>query len=234
MKRKLINKEYELFNNLSDEWWDENGEFRVLHEIRPIRVKYILDQTINKNIENLEILDLGCGGGLVSESLSRLGANVTGIDFVKNNIEVAKLHAAKKKLKINYRNANIEKLKINNKYDIIIMYEILEHLDAWQSLLTNITKNLKNNGVIIISTINRNLLSKLMAIYVAENVIRWIPKGTHNYSKLIKPEEIINCLEKSNLKLKNIKGLVFNPIERKWKFSNNTKINYFCSFSFVN
>ncbi len=232
MKRKFINKEYELFNKLSQEWWDENGKFSVLHQIRPIRVKYILDQTINNNIENFEILDLGCGGGLVSESLSRLGANVTGIDFVKNNIEVAKLHSIKKKLKINYKNANIEKLNFKKKYDIIIMYEILEHLDDWQSLLKKITKNLKNNGVIIISTINRNPLSKLVAIFMAEHVLKWIPRGTHNYEKLIKPREIINCLEEKNLKLKNIKGLIYSPIDRKWKFSNNTKINYFCSFNF--
>ena len=112
MKTKLFNKEHDLFKSLSEEWWDENGKFKILHKIRPIRIKYILDQMNEKNLKNLDILDLGCGGGLVSESLSRLGANVTGIDFVKNNIEMAKQHSNKKKLKINYKYANIETLKI--------------------------------------------------------------------------------------------------------------------------
>jgi len=230
MKTKLFNKEHDLFKSLSEEWWDENGKFKILHKIRPIRVKYILDQMNKKKLKNLDILDLGCGGGLVSESLSRLGANVTGIDFVKNNIEVAKQHSNKKKLKINYKYANIETLKIKKKYDLIIMYEILEHLDNWEYFLLNITENLKNEGILVISTINRNILSKFATIYLAENVLRWIPRGTHTYEKYIKPQEITNCLENKNFILKNLKGLVYNPIDMDWKLSNNTTINYFCAY----
>ncbi|MFL2519958.1 MAG: bifunctional 2-polyprenyl-6-hydroxyphenol methylase/3-demethylubiquinol 3-O-methyltransferase UbiG [Alphaproteobacteria bacterium] len=230
MKTKLFNKEHDLFKSLSEEWWDENGKFKILHKIRPIRIKYILDQINEKKLKNLDILDLGCGGGLVSESLSRLGANVTGIDFVKNNIEVAKEHSNKKKLKINYKYANIETLKIKNKYDLIIMYEILEHLDDWESFLLNISKNLKSTGIIVISTINRNALSKFAAIYLAENILGWIPKGTHTYKKFIKPQEITNSMESKNFILKNLKGLIFDPIMMDWKLSNNTSINYFCSY----
>ena len=230
MKTKLFNKEHDLFKSLSEEWWNENGKFRILHKIRPIRVKYILDQMNKKKLKNLDILDLGCGGGLVSESLSRLGANVTGIDFVKNNIEVAKQHSNKKKLKINYKYANIETLKIKKKYDLIIMYEILEHLDNWEYFLLNISENLKNKGVLVISTINRNILSKFATIYLAENVLRWIPRGTHTYEKYIKPQEITNCLESKNFILKSLKGLVYNPIDMDWKLSNNTNINYFCTY----
>ena len=230
MKTKLFNKEHDLFKSLSEEWWNENGKFKILHKIRPIRVKYILDQMNKKKLKNLDILDLGCGGGLVSESLSRLGANVTGIDFVKNNIEVAKQHSNKKKLKINYKYANIETLKIKKKYDLIIMYEILEHLDNWEYFLLNISENLKNKGILVISTINRNILSKFATIYLAENVLRWIPKGTHTYEKYIKPQEITNCLESKNFILKNLKGLVYNPIDMDWKLSNNTTINYFCAY----
>ena len=230
MKTKLFNKEHDLFKSLSEEWWNENGKFRILHKIRPIRVKYILDQISEKNLKNLDILDLGCGGGLVSESLSRLGANVTGIDFVKNNIEVAKQHSNKKKLKINYKYANIETLKIKKKYDLIIMYEILEHLDNWEYFLLNISKNLKSKGILVISTINRNILSKFATIYLAENVLRWIPRGTHTYEKYIKPQEITNCLESKNFILKSLKGLVYNPIDMDWKLSNNTTINYFCTY----
>ncbi len=234
MKTKLNNKEYELFNNLSNEWWDENGKFKILHKIRPIRVKYILDQINNKSIKNLDILDLGCGGGLVCESLSRLGANVTGIDFVKNNINIAKHHAIKKKLKINYKIANIETLKIKKKFDVIIMYEILEHLEDWEKFLLNISKNLNNNGILIISTINRNILSKLTAIVLAENFLKWVPKGTHDYNKLIKPKEINNCMKKRNFRLKNLKGLTFNPFDMSWKLTNYTNINYFCTYYKLN
>ena len=230
MKTKLINKEHDLFKSLSEEWWDENGMFKVLHKIRPIRVKYILDHINDKNVKNLDILDLGCGGGLVSESLSRLGANVTGIDFVKNNIEIAKQHSNKKKLKINYKHADIETLRIKNKYDVIIMYEILEHLDDWETFLLKISKNLKKKGILVISTINRNLLSKFAAIYIAENVLKWIPKGTHTYRKFIKPQEITNCIESENFLLKNLSGLVFNPIDMDWKISINSSINYFCCY----
>ena len=230
MKTKLFNKEHDLFKSLSEEWWNENGKFRILHKIRPIRVKYILDQMNKKKLKNLDILDVGCGGGLVSESLSRLGANVTGIDFVKNNIRVAKQHSNKKKLKINYKYANIETLKIKKKYDLIIMYEILEHLDNWEYFLLNISKNLKSKGILVISTINRNILSKFATIYLAENVLRWIPRGTHTYEKYIKPQEITNCLESKNFILKSLKGLVYNPIDMDWKLSNNTNINYFCTY----
>ena len=231
MKSKIKNTEYEVFNKLSAEWWDENGKFKVLHQIRKIRIKYILNQLKNKKIKNLDILDLGCGGGLVCEPLSRLGANVTGIDFVKNNISVAKLHAKQKKLNITYINKDIEKLDLTKKFDLIILFEVLEHLEDWKKFLLKINNNLKSNGLIIISTINRTLISKYLAIYFAENILKWIPKGTHNYSKFIKPEEIKSSLENYDFKQKNIQGLVFNPLKYDWVLSNSTKINYFCTYT---
>ena len=231
MKSKLKNSEYEVFNKLSEEWWDENGKFKVLHQIRQIRIQYILNQFKNKKIKNLDILDLGCGGGLICEPLSRLGANVTGIDFVKNNISVAKLHAKQKKLSIKYINQDIEELALIKKFDLIILFEVLEHLEDWKKFLIKINKNLKSNGLIIISTINRTLISKYLAIYFAENILKWIPKGTHNHNKFIKPNEIKKCLESYNLKLKNIEGLVFNPIKYEWELSDFTKINFFCTYS---
>ena len=231
MKTKLNKSEYKQFNKLSQEWWDENGKFRVLHHIRPIRIKYILDQLKQDNIKNLDILDLGCGGGLVCEPLSKLGARVTGIDFVENNIQVAKLHARKKNLKIKYKLKNIEKMKIKEKFDLIIIFEVLEHLNDWSKLLFEIKKNLKKDGLIIISTINRNIFSNFTAIFFAENILKWIPKGTHKYEKFIKPQEIDICFKKNNMFLKDLSGLTFNPIERNWKLSNNTTINYFCTYS---
>ncbi len=231
MPTKINNKEYELFNKLSKEWWDENGKFKVLHQIRPIRIKYILDQLNNNNLKNMDILDLGCGGGLVCESLSRLGAKVTGIDFVENNIEVAKIHSIKKNLNINYIHADIEKLDLKKKFDLIIIFEVLEHLNNWKNFLIGIKKYLKKNGLIIISTINRNLISKYSVIYIAENILGWIPKGTHSYEKFIKPEEIEYFMKDNKLFLNDMKGLVYNPTSLDWQLSKNTMINYFCTYS---
>ncbi len=225
-----INSEHELFSKLSQEWWDENGKFKVLHQIRPLRIEYILKQIDSKKINGLDVLDLGCGGGLISESLSKLNANVTGVDFVKNNIEVAKQHAFKKKLKINYIQDDIEKLKLAKKFDLIIMFEVLEHLNNWDSFLLKIKKNLKRNGIIIISTINRNILSKYLAIYFAENILRWVPKGTHIYEKFIKPSEIYHNMINNNFRLKNLSGLSFNLLQGNWKLTNNPNINYFCTY----
>ena len=146
----------------------------------------------------------------------------------------AKIHSKKNKLKINYINKDIEKSKLDEKFDIILMFEVLEHLDNWKKTIKNIKKNLNKNGLIIISTINRNLLSKLFAINIAENILNWIPKGTHDYNKLIKPEELKKILLKEKFYFNNIKGLVFNPLSREWKLSKNYMINYFCTASLIN
>ena len=234
MNIKSKNEEFTLFNQLSDEWWNENGKFKILHKIKSHRMTYILDQIKNKNIKNLKVLDVGCGGGIICEPLARLGAKVTGIDFAPNNIIAAKIHSKKNKLKINYINKDIEKSKLDEKFDIILMFEVLEHLDDWKKTIKNIKKNLNKNGLIIISTINRNLLSKLFAINIAENILHWIPKGTHDYNKLIKPEELKKVLSKEDFHLTDIKGLVFDPLNREWKLSNNYMINYFCSANLIN
>jgi len=234
MNIKSKNDEFMLFNQLSDEWWNENGKFKILHQIKSHRMTYILDQINNRNIKNLKILDVGCGGGIICEPLARLGANVTGIDFAPNNIKAANIHSKKNKLKIKYIYNDIEKSKLIGKFDLILMFEVLEHLDNWKKTIKNIKKNLNKNGMIIISTINRNLISKLFAIDIAENILNWIPKGTHDYNKLIKPEELKIILKKENFHFNNIKGLIFNPLNREWKLSNNYMINYFCSAKLIN
>ena len=234
MNIKSKNEEFALFNQLSDEWWNENGKFKILHQIKSHRMAYILEQMKNREIKNLKILDVGCGGGIICEPLARLGARVTGIDFAPNNIIAAKIHSKKNKLKINYINKAIEKSKLDEKFDIILMFEVLEHLDNWKKTIKKIKKNLNKNGLIIISTINRNLLSKMFAINIAENILNWIPKGTHDYNKLIKPEELKKILLKEKFNFNNIKGLVFNPLNREWKLSKNYMINYFCTASLIN
>ncbi len=234
MNIKSKNEEFTLFNRLADEWWDENGKFKILHQIKRLRMTYILEQINNKNINNLKILDVGCGGGIICEPLARLGAKVTGIDFAPNNIKAANTHSKKNKLKIKYIYKDIEKSKLDEKFDLILMFEVLEHLDNWKKTIKNIKQNLNKDGTIIISTINRNLFSKLFAINIAENILQWIPKGTHDYNKLIKPEELRDTLSKEKFHLNNIKGLVFDPLNKEWKLSKNYTINYFCSANLIN
>jgi len=234
MNIKSKNEEFTLFNQLSDEWWNENGKFKILHQIKRHRMTYILDQIGNRDIKNLKILDVGCGGGIICEPLARLGAKVTGIDFAPNNIRAAKIHSKKNKLKIKYIHKDVEKSKLYEKFDVILMFEVLEHLDDWKKTIKKIKKNLNTNGLIIISTINRNSLSKLFAIRIAENILKWIPKGTHDYYKLIKPEELKKTLTQENFHFKNIKGLVFDPLSGEWKLSKNYMINYFCTANLIN
>ncbi len=229
IKTKTKKSEYDLFSKLYREWWDEDGQFKVLHEIRPLRIEYILSQIGKKDIKDCKILDLGCGGGLVCESLTKLGAKVTGIDFVKDNIDIAKTHANKNNLKINYIHGDIDNLNISKKFDVIILFEVLEHLDDWRDQITNIKKNINKNGLLIISTINRNLFSKIFAIDIAEKILKWIPSGTHDIAKLIKPEELKYHLSEENFNIKDTKGLTYNPITSDWSLSNNTLINYFCT-----
>ena len=168
MIKTAKSEEFKHFNKLSSEWWSEKGKYQILHEITPLRMEYILKNIGKKNIKKLNVLDLGCGGGLICEPIKKLGAKVTGVDFVEDNIKVAKMHAVKNKLNINYLTQDLENLKINEKFDLIIMFEVLEHLDNWKNILKEIKKILKINGYIILSTINRNIISNIFAIKIAE------------------------------------------------------------------
>ena len=233
-KKTTKNQEYYNFSKIAKQWWEPNGKFKILHQITPIRLKYILDNSPKKQIKNLSVLDLGCGGGLICEPLARLKAKVTGIDFIKENIQIAKNHAVKSNLKINYINSDLHNFVSKKKYDLILMLEILEHLEDWKKFLINIKRSLKPNGIIILSTINKNIISKYSAIYFAENILNWIPKGTHDFNKFIKPEEIINGLKKEKIKVIDLKGLIFNPLISNWHLSNNKLINYFCTLKMIN
>ncbi len=234
IKIKTKKDEFYHFDKISHDWWNEEGEFKALHKIRPLRIRYILDQLESEKLNNISFLDIGCGGGLVCESISKLGGKITGIDFVKNNIKVAKKHALKNNLKINYICKDIEKENYIKKFDIIIMYEVLEHLDNWPKFIKKIKKNLNKNGTLILSTLNRNLKSKYLSIIIAENLLRWIPKGTHDYNKFIKPKEIEKVFKNEGFKITNFRGLIFNPIKWEWTFSQNTDVNYFCTAKIIN
>lgn len=238
------NKEYINFRSISDQWWIENGDFSILHKINPTRIKYIISQLLNKNknnklaklpLKNIKIIDIGCGGGLVCEPLARLGANVTGIDFVKENLEVAKKHAFEERLKIKYKLSDINKLNIRDKYDVILLLEVIEHVSDWKKIIKKMRKILKTNGIIIFSSINRNLISGFLTIFIAENFLKWVPKGTHNYEKLVKPEELCNELTINNYKILNLSGMNYYPLTKKWGISKkNLKINYFCTATKIN
>lgn len=233
MKNEKKNTEFEHFSSLANDWWSKNGKFKILHEIQAIRIKYILETLNKKNLNNTTVLDIGCGGGLVSEGLSKIGATVTGIDFIKENIKVARMHAKKNNLKINYFVKDFEKEKITSKYDVIIILEVLEHLKNWEEFIKKIKLSLNKNGTLIISTINRNLVSKFLTLDIGENLLKLIPLNTHTFYKFIKPEELEQVLSSNGFENIKFKGLTYNALKLKWKLSENTKINYFCSCKFI-
>ena len=229
MQNEKKNTEFEHFSTLANEWWSKNGKFKILHDIQPIRIKYILEALNKKNLNNTKILDIGCGGGLISEGLTKIGASVTGIDFIKENINIAKIHAKKNNLKINYFVKDFEKEKITSKYDVIIILEVLEHLNNWEEFVKKIKLSLKKNGTLIISTINRNLVSKFLTLDIGENLLKLIPLNTHTFYKFIKPEELEQVLSSNNFEKIKFKGLAYDALKLRWKLSENTKVNYFCS-----
>ncbi len=231
-----INKEeIQKFSNLADEWWDVKGKFKPLHLFNPVRIEYILDNIkIHFNIQNkkglllnnLKVLDIGCGGGLISEPLARLGADVTGIDASEKNIKVAQIHAKQNNLNIRYLNSSPEKFNEFENFDIILNLEIVEHVENVKLYIESCHKLLKKNGLMFTATINRTLVSYLKAIIGAEYVLRWLPIGTHDWNKFIKPEELEKKLYDENFKTIDIKGLEFNPLLNKWKKSENLSVNY--------
>ncbi len=236
-----VNKEeIQKFSKLADQWWDANGKFKPLHMFNPIRIEYILDVSttyfkIDKNkklpLEGLKILDIGCGGGLISEPMTRLGAEVTGIDASEKNINIAKTHAKKNKLKIDYINNSPEKFNKEKKFDIILNLEVVEHVEDVNLYLSSCFHLLKKNGIMFTATINRTLTSYVKAIVGAEYVLRWLPIGTHDWNKFLKPEELEKYLNDLGLKTLNVKGLSFNPLLKRWRQSKNLSVNYIITCS---
>jgi 2-polyprenyl-6-hydroxyphenyl methylase/3-demethylubiquinone-9 3-methyltransferase len=231
-------KEIDKFSKMANEWWDPEGKFKPLHKFNPIRIKYIKENIINnfklKNkfrpLSGINILDIGCGGGLLSEPMSRMGANVTGIDASGKNIQIAKLHAKKNKLKINYLCSSPEKLKITKKFDVILNMEIVEHVDDIDFFLKSCSKLLKKNGLMFVATINKTLKSYIFAIVGAEYVLRWLPIGTHEWEKFVKPEDLKKILMKYDLSLNKLEGMNFNIIKDEWSISRDLSVNYIGKF----
>ena len=234
-----VNKEeIQKFSAIAEEWWNVNGKFKPLHMFNPIRIEYILETTrdhfnikdnSNESLKNLRVLDIGCGGGLMSEPITRLGGKVTGIDASEKNIKVAKLHAEKNNLTINYLNKSPENLDDNEKYDVILNLEIVEHVEDLQLYLKSCSRLLKKNGIMFTATLNRTFTSFIKAILGAEYVLRWLPIGTHDWNKFVKPEELESLITNLNFQIKDVKGLEFKPISRKWVRSENLSVNYIMS-----
>ena len=227
-------KEIEKFSKIAEEWWNPNGKFKPLHNFNPIRVKYIKENIIRdfkiklseRPLKKINLLDIGCGGGLLSEPMCRLGANVVGIDASSKNIEIAKFHAKKNKLKIDYKVASPEKLITKMKFDVILNMEIVEHVEDIDFFIKESSKLLKKNGIMFVATLNKTLKSYAFAIIGAEYILKWLPIGTHDWEKFIKPSDLIKILEKNDLSLNKLDGMKFNILDNSWKVSNDTSVNY--------
>ena len=231
-------KEIDKFSKMADEWWDPEGKFKPLHKFNPTRIKYLKENIVynfklknkSKPLSGIKILDIGCGGGLLSEPMSRMGANVTGIDASDKNIKIAKLHSKKNKLKINYLCSSPEKLKIEKKFDVILNMEIVEHVEDIDFFLKSCSKLLKKNGLMFVATINKTLKSYVFAIVGAEYVLRWLPIGTHEWEKFVKPEDLKKILMKYDLSLNKLEGMNFNIIKDEWSISRDLSVNYITKF----
>ena len=234
-------KEIEKFSKIAEEWWNPNGKFKPLHNFNPIRIRYIKDniikdfnlKTSDKPLKKINILDIGCGGGLLAEPMCRLGANVVGIDASKKNINVAKFHAKKNKLKIDYKVTSPENLKINQKFDIILNMEIVEHVEDVNYFINKSSKFLKKDGLMYVATLNKTLKSYLFAIIGAEYILKWLPIGTHEWDKFIEPSKLIQYGKQNSLKLEKLDGMVFNPIIDRWNISRDNSVNYIIQFKKV-
>ncbi|WP_375625664.1 MULTISPECIES: bifunctional 2-polyprenyl-6-hydroxyphenol methylase/3-demethylubiquinol 3-O-methyltransferase UbiG [unclassified Bartonella] len=228
--------EIDHFSRIATEWWNPQGKFRPLHQFNPTRLAYIREKIcleFNRDpfsltpFDNLKILDIGCGGGLLSEPMARLGAMVVGVDAAQTNIEVAKTHAAQNDLSIDYRTTTAEVLaNEGEKFDIILNMEVVEHVADVNLFIAATAKMLKPQGLMFVSTLNRTWKSWGLAIVGAEYILRWLPKGTHDYKKFLKPLELKNFLSKNALTVIDEIGITYNPLNDSWNRSKDMSVNY--------
>jgi len=228
--------EYEKFSKMAEEWWNPSGKFKALHKFNPKRIEFIKEKLVehfnikkdsSKPLNKLNILDIGCGGGLLSEPMSRLGANVTGIDIVEKNINIANAHSVESDLNIKYRCITAEELSNENKkFDAILNMEVIEHVSDLNLFIESCEKLLKKDGILFFATLNRNIMSFGLAILGAEYILGWLPKGTHDWNKFVTPDELKIVLRSSGLKINELAGMKYNPIYDSWYLSEDTNVNY--------
>ncbi|MBU6140054.1 MAG: bifunctional 2-polyprenyl-6-hydroxyphenol methylase/3-demethylubiquinol 3-O-methyltransferase UbiG [Proteobacteria bacterium] len=227
-------KEVEKFSRIADEWWDETGKFKPLHQFNPIRLSHLRRKIEEKfsRISGVKILDVGCGGGLVSEPLALAGAEVVGIDASEKNIQVAKIHAEKSALKIDYQATTAEELKnkLAKGFDVVLALEIIEHVSDPESFLQSLAELTKEGGLIFVATMNRNLKSLALAKIAVEYLLRWLPIGTHDWRKFLKPSEINSYAKKSGLQLRELRGFHYNIFNSEWKEVDDLSVNYVAVF----
>lgn len=232
----LDNAEVERFQRMAKAWWDPTGKFRPLHQIGPVRLAYVRDELLThfsrpagglKPLTGLKIIDIGCGGGLISEPLCRLGATVTGIDPGKMNIDIAKSHAEPQGLDIDYRVATVEELAARGEqFDAVVCLEVVEHVPDVPAFVASCASLTRPGGMMVLSTINRNLKSYALAIVAAEYVLGWLPRGTHQWERFITPEELARYLIDAGLTPPTFKGFAYNPLRDTWSLSDDTAVNY--------
>ena len=224
---------------MAEDWWNPNGKFKPLHLFNPIRVEFIknklisyfgLNSNTSKPLKKLKILDIGCGGGLLCEPLSKLGATLTGIDPSKNNIEVAKLHSKKMGLNIKYICCAPENLNKKDEFDVILNLEVIEHVSNVNLFIKNCSNLVKKKGIMFVATLNKNLKSYIFGIVGAEYILRWLPIGTHEWDKFLTPANLENIVCNNDFLADETVGMKFNLFSNKWTLSNDTSVNYISTF----
>jgi 2-polyprenyl-6-hydroxyphenyl methylase/3-demethylubiquinone-9 3-methyltransferase len=232
----INNAEVAKFTAMAEEWWDPKGKFKPLHKFNPVRLTYIREALLShfgrdgadmRPFEGLNILDVGCGGGLLCEPLARLGATVTGIDAAERNIAIARLHAEKSGLAIDYRATTSEALAAaGERYDMVLNMEVVEHVDNVPLYMKSCADLVKPGGLTLTATLNRTLRARAFAVFAAERVLRWLPVGTHDWNKFLTPDEIKALLTRNGLRIVSETGVVFHPLADEWKPSRDMGINY--------
>ena len=228
--------EIERFSALSEAWWDPEGDFGPLHRFNPVRLEYIRKQICThfdrdpqslNTLKGLSLLDIGCGGGLVAEPIARMGANTSAIDASEKNIKVAHLHAQQSGLDITYRVATAEKLASEKtQFDVVLALEIIEHVADVDFFVSSCASLIKPGGLIIFATLNRTVKAFLLAIIGAEYVLRWLPRGTHRWDRFLKPSELVKSLNCQNLRMSDLSGVTYNPLNDVWRLSKDVSVNY--------
>lgn len=228
--------EVERFSRMAAEWWNPTGKFRPLHKFNPVRLAYIKEQVCAafgrepngpEPLKGLRILDIGCGGGLLCEPMARLGADVVGADASETNIEVAKIHAAESGLNIDYRATTAEALaEAGERFDVVLNMEVVEHVADVDLFISACAQMVKPDGLMFVATINRTLKALGLAIIGAEYVLRWLPRGTHQYEKLVRPEELGKALRDSGMRIEETVGVTYNPLSDRWNRSTDIDVNY--------
>ena len=237
-------EEHDKFYKMAEEWWDPNGKFKTLHKFNPVRIAFIREKIIThfninpknkKPFNKIKLLDVGCGGGLLCEPMSKLGASVTGIDIVEKNIKTASAHSEANNLPIKYMVNTVEDLaEKKTKYDVILNMEVIEHVSDVSLFIKSCSDLLSENGIMIFASLNRTLISYGLAIIGVEYILGWLPKGTHDWNKFITPEELKVLFKSNELKIDEIKGVKYNPIFDTWKISDDLSVNYLGFSSKIN